>query len=215
MIMTCNELPKLPPSDGGVWRRVRTTEFISRFCENPRGYWVNNKKKKLSLKQHERNIKKGITTDTWKTIFNEYPINKDLKDVFKSEPIYHEVFMSMLIEEYKNYKKNGIEEPEAVIKFTKEYRKAQDSILQFIDQFIKQKEPDTKALALGVIYNEFKYMVIYWAWIYCINIYIYMYIYKINYNLIGSANRETQILFENYASNNYANDNFLYKYRKF
>ena len=65
--------------------------------------------------------------------------------------------MSMLIEEYKNYKENGIEEPEAVIKFTKEYRKAQDSILQFIDQFIKHKEPDNKALGLGVIYNEFKY----------------------------------------------------------
>ena len=31
--------------------------------------------------------------------------------------------MSILIEEYKNYKENGIEEPEAVIKFTKEYKK--------------------------------------------------------------------------------------------
>ena len=65
--------------------------------------------------------------------------------------------MSMLIEEYKNYKENGIEEPEAVIKFTKEYRKAQDSILQFIDKFIKHKEPDNKLLGLSVIYNEFKY----------------------------------------------------------
>ena len=26
------------------------------------------------------NVEKGILTDTWKTIVNEYPINKDLKD---------------------------------------------------------------------------------------------------------------------------------------
>ena len=42
-----------------------------------------------------------------------------------------------------------------VIKFTKEYRKAQDSILQFIDLFIKHKEPDNKLLTLKSIYNEF------------------------------------------------------------
>ena len=72
---------------------------------NLRGYWVNAKKKKIS-KNNTKNVRKGITSDTWKTIVNEYPINKDLKDIFNSEPD-HEVFMSMLIEEYKNYKENG------------------------------------------------------------------------------------------------------------
>ena len=35
MILTCNQLPKLPADDGGTWRRVKLVEFKSAFKENP------------------------------------------------------------------------------------------------------------------------------------------------------------------------------------
>jgi P4 family phage/plasmid primase-like protien len=35
MIMCCNDLPIIESVDGGTWRRLRVTEFNSRFCENP------------------------------------------------------------------------------------------------------------------------------------------------------------------------------------
>lgn len=34
-VMCCNELPSMSSMDGGTWRRIRVTEFKSRFCENP------------------------------------------------------------------------------------------------------------------------------------------------------------------------------------
>lgn len=35
-IMCCNDLPPVTSLDGGTWRRIRVTEFKSRFCENPK-----------------------------------------------------------------------------------------------------------------------------------------------------------------------------------
>jgi P4 family phage/plasmid primase-like protien len=35
IVVCCNELPKLPPMDGGVWRRVRVVHFGSRFVDYP------------------------------------------------------------------------------------------------------------------------------------------------------------------------------------
>ena len=35
IVTCCNDLPKLPPMDGGVWRRVRVVHFGSRFVDYP------------------------------------------------------------------------------------------------------------------------------------------------------------------------------------
>ena len=35
LVLTCNELPKIPANDDGTWRRIRVVEFISRFCDSP------------------------------------------------------------------------------------------------------------------------------------------------------------------------------------
>ena len=35
IVTCCNDLPKLPPMDGGVWRRVRVIHFGSRFVDYP------------------------------------------------------------------------------------------------------------------------------------------------------------------------------------
>jgi P4 family phage/plasmid primase-like protien len=36
MALLCNDVPKLPPNDGGVWRRMEIVEFKSKFVLNPR-----------------------------------------------------------------------------------------------------------------------------------------------------------------------------------
>lgn len=35
MILVCNEMPQLPPDDEAVWRRVRVTQHLSKFTDNP------------------------------------------------------------------------------------------------------------------------------------------------------------------------------------
>jgi len=36
IVLCCNDLPKVPPDDGGTWRRIRLVDFISKFLDNPR-----------------------------------------------------------------------------------------------------------------------------------------------------------------------------------
>jgi phage/plasmid-associated DNA primase len=35
LLLLCNDLPKVPPNDDGVWRRLEVVEFKSKFVDNP------------------------------------------------------------------------------------------------------------------------------------------------------------------------------------
>lgn len=50
MVMCCNDLPTIPSSDGGTWRRVRVIDFNSRFLDNPNPKRKNEFKKDPCLK---------------------------------------------------------------------------------------------------------------------------------------------------------------------
>jgi putative DNA primase/helicase len=106
--MCCNKIPSISDIDGGVLRRLMITEFISRFVEEP----------------DPDNLKKGIY---------EFKIDKDLKSKLDT---YKCVFMCILLDYYKHYKKEGLSPPEPVVHVTKKYENDNNIIKQFIDENI-------------------------------------------------------------------------------
>ena len=92
--MACNKIPSMSDIDGGTIRRLKITEFVSRFVDDP------------------KNNQQGIY---------EFKIDKDLKsklDNFKS------VFMSILLNYYSIYRESGLFPPTLVLEVTKKYENA-------------------------------------------------------------------------------------------
>jgi len=106
--MCCNKIPAISDLDGGVIRRLKITEFVSRFVEEP----------------NPENLKNGIY---------EFKIDKDLKSKLDA---YKSVFMNILIYYYKIYKEEGLIPPEPVMQVTKKYENDNNIIKQFIDENI-------------------------------------------------------------------------------
>jgi P4 family phage/plasmid primase-like protien len=107
--MCCNKIPAISDVDGGTTRRVKITEFISRFVEEP----------------NLENIKNGIY---------EYKIDKELKSKLDT---YKTVFMSILLDYYVIYRTEGLKPPEPVLQVTKKYEHDNNIIKQFVEENIK------------------------------------------------------------------------------
>jgi len=119
LFLATNKQPGLSDTDGGTIRRLKITEFVSRFVENP----------------DPENRKKGIY---------EFKIDKELKSKLEN---YHCIFMNILLEYYKLYRQDGLKPPESVIRVTKKFEMDNNIIKQFIDENIvvgTQKEFITK-----------------------------------------------------------------------
>jgi len=58
LALLCNDLPEVPPTDQGIWRRLEVVEFKSKFCDNPQ-------------KEHEFKIDRDISEKIprWKELF--------------------------------------------------------------------------------------------------------------------------------------------------
>jgi P4 family phage/plasmid primase-like protien len=101
----CNKIPSISDIDGGVIRRLKITEFTSRFVEKPNDETIN-----------------GI---------HEYKIDKSIKNKLDN---YAPVFMCILLDYYKMYRAEGLIPPEKVILVTKKYENDNNVIKQFIDE---------------------------------------------------------------------------------
>jgi P4 family phage/plasmid primase-like protien len=66
---------------------------------------------------------------------------------------WKEAFMFILLQEYANYKKNGIKEPYDVMKFTKEYQNESDIFSQFFDECISNNTTNGEPLYLNDTYK--------------------------------------------------------------
>ncbi len=83
---------------------------------------------------------------------HQFKIDKKLNDKI---PLYAEAFMSLLINEYAKYKKEGLIEPEEVTRFTNQYRIKSDIFLEFINHnYVRTEEEDS--MELKSVYNLYK-----------------------------------------------------------
>lgn len=106
LFMATNRIPTMSDIDGGVIRRLKIIEFISRFVENP----------------NPDAILQGIY---------EFKVDKDLKAKLEK---YSGVFMCILLNYYKKYRQEGLTPPDPVISVTKKYENDNNLIKQFIDE---------------------------------------------------------------------------------
>ena len=107
IVMTSNVLPEVSSNERGTWRRIRVTEYISRFVEN---------------------------TELDDTIPYQFPIDYHLSAKLEE---WKEAFMWILIQEYHKYQKEGkIFEPKEVTDNTKAYQEESDVFLQFMNDNI-------------------------------------------------------------------------------
>ncbi len=113
--LACNKIPSMSDIDGGVIRRLKITEFVSRFVEQ-------------------------LSTNNENSYMYEFKIDKELKSKLES---YKPVFMCILLDYYKIYRKEGLIPPETILKVTKKYENNNNNIKAFIDDHIvKGKKAD-------------------------------------------------------------------------
>lgn len=112
IVMTSNVLPNVSANDNGTWRRIRVTEFISRFME-------------------PKDMKPGKKY--------QFPIDYDLSTKLEMWP---EAFMNILIQAYGDFIENGLEEPQEVLKNTAAYKEESDCMLQFINECLEESLKD-------------------------------------------------------------------------
>lgn len=121
-ILCCNDLPEIPSTDGGTWRRIRRVDFPSKFVDEP-------------------------------TAPNEFLKDPDIPEKLK---IWAPYFMSMLIGIYDRYLKEGLKEPESVIRCTKEYQRRSDIFLDYIEENVEITNNEKDTITFNALYANFR-----------------------------------------------------------
>jgi P4 family phage/plasmid primase-like protien len=84
---------------------------------------------------------------------NEYTKDRKLNTKFED---WKEPFMWILIQKLHTYKKQGVYEPDAVLKASKDYKKKSDSFSQFIDDAFIITDDEQDKLAVSEMYESFR-----------------------------------------------------------
>lgn len=127
IILMCNRLPVIPSTDGGTWRRLRVVHFPSKFVDNP-----------TEPNEFKKNRTVSMRIDDWK-----------------------QVFMAMLVECFRHHKTDlaegrGVREPEDVIKYTTNYQKQSNVVLEFIEDTLECTGITRDRVEMDLVYSEFK-----------------------------------------------------------
>lgn len=72
---------------------------------------------------------------------------------------WHEAFMWILLQYYKIYLQEGLNEPQEVLKYTAEYQRKQDHVATFIQDRVKQTDERTDILFFNELFDEYKFYV--------------------------------------------------------
>jgi P4 family phage/plasmid primase-like protien len=130
LVLCCNDLPKIPSSDGGTWRRLRVIEFTSKFVEEPNPERTNEFKKDKMVAEKIR---------TWRSAFC-YMLIKYYKK-YKEEGLIEPEEIMKYTQEYEmeNNKYQGFYD-EYIIKDTKTAIKWSDLLSNYTTWFKLNKE---------------------------------------------------------------------------
>ena len=107
IFLATNKLPSISDQDGGTARRLKITEFVSKFIENPTS-------------------DSGLGT-------REFKIDKELKNKLEN---YKTVFLCILLNYYRIYRQEGLVPPEAVAIVTKKYENSNNNMKSFLEEHI-------------------------------------------------------------------------------
>ena len=105
--LSCNELPHIPGSDGGTWRRIVALEFDQQFVDNP-----------IGPKQHKKDPKLREKLEKWRSAFMWLLINKYYKEYKSIGSLQHKI-------------------PLEVKKYTEKYKQDSSPYLEFINEFVE------------------------------------------------------------------------------
>jgi phage/plasmid-associated DNA primase len=138
ILLVCNDLPNIPSTDGGTWRRIRVSPFESEFVDVdedglrngqellehqfPKDYYLNEKMEKC---------KKALL---WLLINVYYPKYKKLKDSGRK-----------------------IKEPAIVRKYTEEYKARSDIYLEFLRDNLIETKKKSDNINVQTCYETFKH----------------------------------------------------------
>lgn len=127
LVLCCNDLPPIPATDGGTWRRIRPVRFKSKFVDT---------------------VTKGDGYEFKKD-------SKILKNIKKKE--WREAFASILIHMYGVYRDRGVRTPESVLEHSREYQKSSNLYLEFFDECLEDADPTkNKKTLVTHFYEAFK-----------------------------------------------------------
>ena len=129
-ILTCNNLPNIPSSDDGTWRRLRATPFESKMVDaNPVGPLQFLKDESL-----EEEFPKWTQAFMWLILTKYYKI----------------------YDEGVNGKKYKYVEPDKVKLFTKNYKMDTDIFMEFIETNIKKTDNRKDTVGFTYLYDIFR-----------------------------------------------------------
>lgn len=129
IVLTCNNLPHIPSTDRGTWRRLRVTPYESEFVEaNPVG-----PKQFVGDEELKEKFDDWIQPLVWLLLTKYYTIYRDGVDG-------------------KRYK---IKEPKLVTKYTNEYKKDSDYYIEFLAEQFNFTDNDEDTETIQFVYDTF------------------------------------------------------------
>ena len=130
--LLCNHLPNIKSDDDGTWRRLKVIPFGSKFI----------KREEASRRQEKYGLPE-----------NHFWADKTLSEKL---PDWKEMFMGMLINYYRKYKKGGLIHPKLVTQETAKYRKRCDIFQDFIGDYLEKTNSEKDSISVQNLHEAMR-----------------------------------------------------------
>jgi P4 family phage/plasmid primase-like protien len=147
MALTCNNLPNIPSTDDGTWRRLRVTPYESKFVDRK----PNGPREFLKDEELQEEFPLWKQPFMWLIITKYYPIyeagikQNDLEEDEDNKIVKNDKLTEEDATRINRVLKFKIREPAKVKMYTKNYKKDSDVYMEFLEEnFIKTNDPVDK-----------------------------------------------------------------------